>query len=129
MSNTTLAPCPKCPLCGDAMRYAGGDETGPKSWWDCGNPNCDLRWHEMRLEQINSHPNLRRIAELEEELAKLKESVAFIISSEPAHDGSGGLYIEHFDGEGNPVGAESVDPIGLLGWIYDKAKTALHEAT
>lgn len=82
MSEQKLAPRPKCPLCGDAMRYAGGDETGPKSWWDCGNPNCDLRWHEMRLEQINSHPNLRRIAELEEEIRKLKS----ITTPPPPHD-------------------------------------------
>ena len=97
--------------------------------FECGNEDCDLVGVWITGERIDARPDLRRIAELEEELAKLKESVAFIISSEPAHDGSGGLYIEHFDGEGNPVGAESVDPIGLLGWIYDKAKTALHEAT
>ena len=127
MSEQKLAPCPKCPLCSEEMTDIS--QVAEKTMFECGNEDCDLVGVWITGERIDARPDLRRIAELEEELAKLKESVAFIISSEPAHDGSGGLYIEHFDGEGNPVGAESVDPIGLLGWIYDKAKTALHEAT
>lgn len=57
------------------MRYAGGDETGPKSWWDCGNTACDLRWHEIRLEQLNSRPELLRIKELEENVKELERKL------------------------------------------------------
>ena len=48
------------------------------------------------------------------------------IRDQPACDG-GSLYYEHYDGEGNYTGSESIDPIGAYGRLLGEITKALSE--
>ena len=61
----------------------------------------------------------------EQKVAELQAAMVEIIKLQPCHDGSGGLFFPHFDGEGNEVGVEHIDPLSVIGRMVDVAHRAL----
>lgn len=58
------------------------------------------------------------VSALREALEKMQRDI-------PASDQSGGLYVVHFDGDGNEIGTEPVDPIAVVGHLSSRISEAL----
>ena len=48
-----------------------------------------------------------------------------IIGQQPCHDSGGGVFCPYFDGDGNEIGIERVDPIDVVQRMVRTAEEAL----
>lgn len=68
---------------------------------------------------------MTELAQAEAKCAEMNGKLETILSTQPAHDGGGGLFRPHYDGEGNEIGTENIDPVALLGHVYGMVQDAL----
>ncbi len=61
---------------------------------------------------------------LRTEVLKLREALKTIVDAEPCTDG-GNCFYEHVDGDGNYMGFENADPLGVIGGMVATARKAL----
>lgn len=60
-----------------------------------------------------------------DEIERLRAALQHVIDTLPAVGQDGGLFIEHCDCDGNPVGYESVDPMAVVSEMVDIAMRAI----
>jgi len=62
--------------------------------------------------------------ELKDRIKQLEQALESITKQVPAHDG-GGFFCLRFDGEGNEIGVEYIDPMTIVSKIYSIAIEAI----
>lgn len=106
-----------CPYCNSPVLL---NDVAGNPWYQCGttktfrSASCVDR-EPLATELRNA---LARIKRLEEALNDIAKEV-------PAHDGGGGLFWPMFDGDGNEIGVQPVDPLTVIGAMHTRALDAL----
>jgi hypothetical protein len=74
---------------------------------------------EQMVDRFNDHDALT------DQVRVLREALEQIQSAVPAIGEGGGLYRPHFDGEGNEIGLEDIDPLAVIQCMTNIADAAL----
>lgn len=81
---------------------------------DALDPSVNVAW-------MRCSPDLPKyVRALEAAAGEMRTLMQAMVDSMPAQEG-GSLFYERFDGDGNYIGSENIDPLGLIGDWYQRA--------
>lgn len=87
--------------------------------------NGPALWESYIAANLALFAHVRKMAEDAAQADALATALEEMLSIIPARDSNGGLYTVNFDGDGNEIGTESIDPIGVVCQLSNHLDAAL----